>query len=80
MMKPTSQQPVHVEPLALTIPNAVAASGFSRTELYRQLAAGNIRAVKAGKRTLVLADSLKKHLASLPPATFNASQRTDQAA
>lgn len=79
-MKPTSQQPAHVEQLALTIPNAIAASGYSRTKLYELLAAGNIRAVKAGKRTLVLADSLKKHLASLPPATFATTQRTDKAA
>lgn len=60
------------EPLALSIPEASRISGLSRSELYRRLAAGNIHAVKSGARTLVLMDSLKAHLASLPPAIFRA--------
>ena len=45
-------------------------SGISRSELYRRMAAGQIQAVKSGRTTLVLIDSLRTHLASLPPATF----------
>jgi hypothetical protein len=59
-----------VERLAVSIPDATIISGLSRSEIYRQLAAGDIRAVKAGARTLILMDSLRAHLASLPPATF----------
>jgi len=45
-------------------------SGLSRSELYRRLAAGDIRAVKAGRRTLILVDSLRDHVVSLPAAAF----------
>jgi hypothetical protein len=57
-------------PLAVTIHEAVRVSGLSRSELYRRLGAGDIRAVKSGSRTLILMDSLRAHLASLPAATF----------
>jgi hypothetical protein len=63
---------VQLEPLAAPIPDACRMSGLSRSEIYRRLAAGDIRAVKSGARTLVLLDSLRAHLASLPPATFRA--------
>jgi len=54
-------------------PNAAArAAGISRSYLYLRLAAGDIRAVKCGARTLVLADSLRAFVASLPAAEFRA--------
>jgi hypothetical protein len=61
-----------IDPLAIPIPEAVRLSGISRSELYRRLAAGEVRAVKSGARTLILMDSLRAHLANLPPATFRA--------
>ena len=61
---------LHTDPLAVPIPEAVRLSGISRSELYRRLAAGHVRAVKSGARTLILMDSLREHLASLPAATF----------
>jgi hypothetical protein len=57
-------------PLAVTILEAVRVSGLSRSEIYRRLSTGDIRAVKSGSRTLILMDSLLAHLASLPAATF----------
>jgi excisionase family DNA binding protein len=59
-------------PLALTIHEAVRISGLSRSELYRRLSDGKVRAVKSGSRTLILMDSLQAHLANLPAATFRA--------
>jgi len=59
-------------PLALTIHEAVRISGLSRSELYRRLSDGKVQAVKSGSRTLILMDSLRAHLASLPAATFRA--------
>jgi hypothetical protein len=59
-----------VERVAAAIPDACRISGLSRSEIYRRLAAGDIQAIKSGSRTLVLMDSLRAHLASLPPATF----------
>jgi hypothetical protein len=61
---------VPLEPLALPIPDAQRVSGLSRSEIYRRLAAGDLRAVKSGSRTLVLMASLRAHLDSLPAATF----------
>jgi hypothetical protein len=54
------------------IGEASRVSGLSRSEIYRRLAAGDIRAVKSGARTLILMDSLRAHLRNLPPATFRA--------
>jgi hypothetical protein len=61
-----------LEPIAAAIPDACHISGLSRSEIYRRLATGDIRAVKSGARTLILMDSLRSHLASLPAATFRA--------
>ncbi len=60
------------EVLAAPISDACRISGLSRTEIYRRLATGDIRAVKSGSRTLILMDSLRAYLASLPAATFRA--------
>lgn len=59
-----------LDPITLPIADAVTFSGLSRSEVYRQLAVGNLRAVKSGSRTLVLVESIRSYLASLPPATF----------
>jgi hypothetical protein len=58
------------DPLAVSISDAMQLTGFSRSELYRRLGTGDIHAVKSGSRTLILMDSLRTHLANLPPATF----------
>lgn len=59
-----------VQPLTVTIPEAVRVSGLSRSEIYRRLGTGDIEARKSGSRTLILMDSLRTHLARLPTATF----------
>lgn len=63
-----------IERLAVSIPDAIAVSGLSRSEIYRRLAAGDIRAVKSGARTLIPMESLKAYLASLPPASFGSGR------
>jgi excisionase family DNA binding protein len=60
------------QPLTVTVPEAVRLSGLSRSELYRQLSAGHIRARKSGSRTLILWASLKAHVEALPKAEFRA--------
>jgi hypothetical protein len=65
-----------IEPIAAPILEAGRISGLSRSEIYRRLAAGDIRAVKSGTRTLILMDSLRAHLASLPAATFRTPKAT----
>lgn len=60
-----------VEKLALSIPEAVAASGFSRSSLYEEIGAGRLRAVKRGRRVAILSDDFRAWLKSLPEVTIN---------
>jgi helix-turn-helix protein len=59
-----------IEPIAVTIPDAIRISGLSRSEIYRRLAAGDLEAIKSGARTLILLNSIKRYLASLPTAQY----------
>ncbi len=52
--------------LAYSIPEAVQASGLSRTTLYEHNSAGRLRMKKAGSRTIILADDLRAFLDALP--------------
>ena len=54
-----------VEPIALRINDAVAASGLSRSKLYELISMGELRAVKAGGRRLILRRDLEAFLLSL---------------
>lgn len=53
-------------PIALTIQDAVKASGLSRSRLYEALKLGELPARKAGRRTLIALADLEAYLASLP--------------
>lgn len=53
-------------PIAVTIPDAVKASGMSRSALYSALKRGDLSARKAGRRTLISFADLQAYLASLP--------------
>lgn len=53
-------------PIAVTIPDAVKASGMSRTTIYGALKRGDLTARKAGRRTLIPYAVLQAYLASLP--------------
>jgi hypothetical protein len=58
------------DPVMMPIPHAVGWSGRSRTTIYRLAAAGHIRLVKAGARTLLDCASMRAYLASLPEASI----------
>jgi excisionase family DNA binding protein len=53
-------------PIAVTIPDAVKATGISRTSIYEALKRGDLTARKAGRRTLISFADLEAYLASLP--------------
>jgi excisionase family DNA binding protein len=55
-----------MHPHSLTIVEACRRYGFGKTTLYALISRGTVEAVKLGTRTLVLADSIERHLASLP--------------
>ncbi len=55
-----------MRPLAVTIPDAVKATGLSRSALYEALKRKELTAKKAGRRTLISFAELETYLASLP--------------
>lgn len=59
-------------PIAVTIPDAVKASGMSRTSIYEALKRGDLTARKSGRRTLIAFADLEAYLASLP--TYQAGE------
>lgn len=54
-------------PLAYSIADACSVARAGRTALYEAIRTGALRAVKRGRRTIVLADDLRRYLESLPP-------------
>jgi excisionase family DNA binding protein len=52
---------------ALKIEQVIAYAGIGRTKIYQEINAGRLKAIKAGRRTLIMADSLNAWLAALPP-------------
>ncbi len=53
-------------PIAVTVPDAVKATGMSRSALYEAMRRKEIVAIKAGRRTLIRYSDLEAYLASLP--------------
>ncbi len=58
-------------PLAFTIPEAIKASGLGRTTLYKILKRRDLKAHKAGRRTLIRYAKLQQYMAALPAYTPN---------
>ena len=53
-------------PLAYSIAEACSVARAGRTALYEAIRSGALPAKKRGRRTLVLADDLRRYLESLP--------------
>jgi hypothetical protein len=60
-----------IEPILIRLSLAQKISGFSRSDLYRRAARGEIIFVKSGNRVLVDFTSLKAACAALPRAELN---------
>jgi excisionase family DNA binding protein len=54
-------------PLAYSIAEASTRSDIGRTAIYDMINSGQLTARKCGRRTLILADDLRRCLESLPP-------------
>jgi excisionase family DNA binding protein len=49
----------NIEPVTITIPDALRLSGLGRTKLYELLTKGEIQSVRVGTRRLIVFASLK---------------------
>jgi hypothetical protein len=56
--------------ISLSIPDAIKATGFSRTRLYELMGINAIQSIKVGQRTLIKAGSLRDYVDSLPSANI----------
>ena len=66
----------HLDRRGYTIAEAVLVSGIGRTSIYKAVAEGQLRAVKFGRRTLILADDLDRFLNQLKPMEAANADRT----
>jgi excisionase family DNA binding protein len=57
-------------PLAVPLTEAPHWLGISRSAIYEEIAAGRLKGVKYGKKTLITYDSGKAWLAALPEVTL----------
>jgi excisionase family DNA binding protein len=62
-------------PLLVPVKQACALIGRSQSALYELIGAGKIRAVKSDGRTLIVVESLREYVASLPPAKVRPARK-----
>ena len=68
------------EKLSYTVPEYIAASGLGRSKIYEEIAAGHLKAVKCGTRTLIPADAGREYIDNLPPVEPKVEGAAEKAA
>ena len=63
------------EKLTYSIPDICAAGNFGRTTAFNAIKTGALRAVKIGRRTVVLDEDFRDFLKSLPEAKPSANAK-----
>lgn len=64
-----------VQPVTMTVADATNYSGMSRSRLYVLMGDEKIKAVKAGRRTLITRASLDAYLQARPEALLGAARK-----
>ena len=62
-----------MNPLVHSIAEACERAHMGHTAIYQAINAGELRAVKRGRRTFILNDDLVRYVQSLPPITVKQS-------
>ena len=62
-----------LDQIAHSVMGAARRAGVGRSTIYEEISQERLRAVKRGRRTLILAHDLRRWLASLPPMKSNAA-------
>jgi hypothetical protein len=63
---------MEIEPILCSVPQGCQMLGIGTQGMYDLIGAGLVRAVKRGTRTLLVVESLKSYVVTLPPATVAA--------
>ena len=66
-----------MEPWVFSIVQACEAACIGRTALYEAINAGELIAHKRGKRTLILAEDLRRWVGSLPEMKIKHAEESD---
>jgi excisionase family DNA binding protein len=53
-------------PISVSVQQAAAMIGLSRSKLYEYIAAGQLKSRAAGRRRVILVDDLRRFVAELP--------------
>lgn len=55
-----------ISPITVSVPDAVRLTGWSRSAIYEALRRQDLKAKKAGRRTLILYSDLEAFVSNLP--------------